>query len=82
MSLRLYKTSVTELTDVRDDSIRHSSGPVVKSYIVLAALRRVFLACSVASSLLGKVGRACGSKASLSWPLLLLAMKALMVLAD
>lgn len=78
--LRKPTVSLAELTDVKEDSMRHSCGPVTKSYMVLAALRKSFLARSVASSDLGNVGSACVSNASLSLPLV--ARKALIVFAD
>lgn len=78
--LRKPTASLAELTDVKEDSIRQSCGPVTKSYMVLAALRKSFLARSVVSSDLGNVGSACVSNASLSLPLV--ARKALIVFAD
>lgn len=78
-SVRL-STSLDGLTDSKDDSTKHCSGPLTKSYMVFAALRKLALACSVASSHLGNAGSASGSNASLSEPFVL--RKALMALAD
>lgn len=83
MSFNFYGknwTSLAELTDVNEDSIRHSCGPVAKSYIVFAAFRKSLLARSVASSDLGNLGSALVSKPSC--PMLLVARKVLMVFAD
>ncbi len=52
-----FHDSLSERTDVKDDSIRHSCGPVTKSYHVFAALRKSFLARYVVSSPLGNEGR-------------------------
>ena len=75
-----FYDSQSELTDVKDDSIRHSCGPVTKSYNVFAALRKSFLARCVISSPLGNEGRACVSNASLLGPFV--ARNPLIVLAD